>query len=79
MSHFYATIKGHRGEANRCGNKNSGIVGHIRGWNVGARVEVHTETYLNIYGQKEERDVVRVFKTKGSSGGPEKMITEFYK
>jgi len=38
MSHFYASIKGSRGEATRLGTPNSGIKGHIRGWNLGVRV-----------------------------------------
>ena len=38
MSHFYASIQGSRGEATRCGAKNSGIAGHIRGWSSGVYV-----------------------------------------
>ena len=38
MSHFYANIQGNRGEATRGGSKDSGIDGHIRGWNSGAKV-----------------------------------------
>ena len=40
MSRFYASIQGNRGEATRGGTKDSGIYGHIRGWHVGARVDV---------------------------------------
>lgn len=38
MSRFYASIQGNRGEATRQGSKASGIGGHIRGWDIGARV-----------------------------------------
>lgn len=41
MSRFYANIQGNRGEATRQGTAASGIVGHIRGWNLGARVIMH--------------------------------------
>ena len=38
MSHFYSSIQGGRGEATRCGDKHSGIQGHIRGWRSGVQV-----------------------------------------
>lgn len=78
MSHYYARIKGTRGEATRCGSKSSGIWGHICGWNVGARVEIYIERFTNIYGEQEERDVVRVFKTGGTNRGDGEIIAEFY-
>lgn len=77
MSHFYATIKGSRGEANRCGTANSGISGDIRGWNVGAKVEVSREKKTNVYCETEEFDLVRVYKTKGSNGVGLELIAEF--
>ena len=53
----------------RRGNKNSGISGHIRGWSIGARVEM---TY------EDGKDVCRVYRTGGSGGrlGNE-LISEF--
>jgi len=33
MSHFYGYLQGNRGEATRCGTKDSGINAHIRSWN----------------------------------------------
>lgn len=51
------------------GSKDSGITGHIRGWGIGARVELR-----HIDG----RDVVRVYRTTGSSGpGHDELIAEF--
>jgi hypothetical protein len=69
MAQFYAEIQGNRGEATRMGSKDSGISGHIRGWNIGARV---------VCTHEDGRDVVRVFKTSGSNGhGSSKLIAEF--
>ncbi len=58
MAQFYAEIQGNRGEATRMGTKNSGIRGHIRGWNVGVRIE----------GSHGDRDTFDVYATSGSSG-----------
>ena len=60
MSRFYASIQGNRGEATRQGTSSSGIYGHIRGWDIGAKVEC----YVNSSGD----DVVRVYLTSGSTG-----------
>lgn len=69
MAQFYASIQGNRGEATRVGTKSSGIVGHIRGWEVGARVYCSHEN---------GHDVVRVYKTSGSTGRErEKLIATF--
>ena len=32
MSHFYGTLKGSRGEATRCGSKDSGVVTYTASW-----------------------------------------------
>jgi hypothetical protein len=32
MSHFYGTLKGNRGEATRCGTKNSGMITEAASW-----------------------------------------------
>ena len=59
MSRFYASIQDSRGEATRMGTPNSGIEGHIRGWNVGARVVCFMDD--------EGQDKVAVYLTSGSS------------
>lgn len=69
MSRFYASIQGARGEATRQGHANTGITGHIRGWNIGARVDMSVDEAGN--------DVVRVFKTGGSSDPHGTLIAEF--
>jgi hypothetical protein len=59
MSRFYASIQGSRGEATRQGTDNSGITGHIRGWDVG----------INIKGYvKDGKDWFHVYLTHGTGG-----------
>ncbi len=41
MSRFYASIQGNRSAATRQGTAASGIAGHIRGWDIGVKVEGH--------------------------------------
>ena len=62
MAQYYADIQGNRGEATRMGTKNSGMGGHIRGWNVGARVWMG-------YNEETEQDECTVSITGGSNGG----------
>lgn len=59
MAHFYGDLKGNRGEATRMGTANSGISGHIRGWDFGARV--------TCYVNRDGEDCVRVVLTGGSN------------
>lgn len=68
MAHFYASIEGSRGMATRAGTKNSGMIGHIRGWDIGARVEL---------SHVDGRDVVRVYRTGGSNGYRSELVAEF--
>jgi hypothetical protein len=39
MARFIGEVEGQRGEASRLGSAASGISAHVRGWNVGVRVE----------------------------------------
>ena len=69
MAQFYANIQGNRGKATRIGTKASGIGGHIRGWRVGARIEI---------SHIDGKDVVCVYRTGGSIGpDPHELIAEF--
>jgi len=61
MSHFYGSMQGSRGEATRCGTKNSGFTAHIRGWDIGVEVWLR-------YDEKKKCDVVEVQLTGGSNG-----------
>ena len=60
MSRFYASIRGNRGEATRCGTTTSGMTGHICGWDVGVEVMLHANS--------KGEDTVDIFATPGSSG-----------
>ena len=69
MGHFYANIQGNRSEATRMGGKDSGIRGHIRGWEGGGRVACQHEDGV---------DVVYIYATTGSNGGStEKLLGRF--
>ncbi len=61
MSHFYATIQGHRGEGTRTGTKTSGITSHTKGWNSGVRVR-------GFYNEETGEDEFVVTVTGGSNG-----------
>ena len=39
MARFYGEIQGNKGQATRMGTKTSGFHAHIRGWDVGIKVE----------------------------------------
>jgi len=71
MSQFYGSIEGSRGKATREGSKASGMEGHIRGWNIGARV-------ICSYDEHSGKDTVKVYKA-GGSGKPssQELIAEF--
>lgn len=70
MARFYATIKGNRGEASRMGTKDSGMQGHIRGWNLGARVIMSVD--------EDGKDICTVTLTSGSGySGKVKHLGEF--
>lgn len=58
MSQFYGSMKGCRGETTRAGSKQSGMIAHIRGWNIGVQI------YLS---HANGRDEIQVFKTGGSN------------
>jgi hypothetical protein len=60
MAHFYADIQGNRGMATRMGTPNSGINGHIRGWNIGVKVVGWVD--------ENGKDCFQVHKTGGSTG-----------
>lgn len=70
MAHFYSEIKGNRGEATRMGTENSGIRGHIRGWDIGVVVY----GYVNENGEDE----FEVRLTPGSNSyGSSKLLGRF--
>ncbi len=62
MAHFYGSVEGSRGEATRCGTKNSGITAHARGWDIGGHISMG-------YQVDTEEDAVEFLITSGSNGG----------
>lgn len=60
MAHFYGDLQGNRGRATRMGTKDSGIGGHMRGWDIGACVSV-------TYNKEKDQDEVTVRITGGSN------------
>jgi hypothetical protein len=67
MSRFYGTMQGSRGETSRQGTAASGLSGHIRGWNVGGRVEMRADG---------EEDTAELFVTRGSNGYTSELIAQ---
>ena len=59
MARFMAEIQGNRGSTSRSGSKASGIDGHIRGWNLGIKVQASVDDDGN--------DVFTVYRTGGSN------------
>jgi len=67
MSRFYASIRGSaKTQATRRGNKKSGIIGHIRGWNSGIQVVG--------YVAKDGTDHFCVSRTGGSNDSTTKEL-----
>lgn len=71
MAHFYAVLQGRRGSTSRLGDKRTGIHAMLNGWNSGVYVELSHEDEPD---SGSGRDIVRVYQTKGSNGGGEKVL-----
>lgn len=71
MSHFYGTVKGARGEASRCGTKQSGLQTYTASW----RGAVVVTAY---YNKGRDEDWVRVALTtwRGSGVQPSRVLYE---
>lgn len=68
MAHFYGSMQGGRGETTRTGTKYSGMNAHVRGWNLGIKIELSHEN---------GRDIVSVYQTGGSNGhGPRILLAQ---
>lgn len=68
MSRFYGDLKGNRGEATRCGSKDSGIRSHARGWYFGGKVVMYVDPATG-------EDYMEVYATHGSNGyGQSKLL-----
>lgn len=69
MSHFYGTIQGNRGEATRCGSKESGMETYCASW----KGAIRTYAWFN---KQQNEDWVRVTKTPWQGQGEEKLLYE---
>jgi len=70
MSHFYCEVKG---QGKKCvtagGTKNSGMIAHIRGWDIGIKVKLY-------HNEKTNTDCFIIYQTGGSSNpGELKTLT----
>jgi hypothetical protein len=65
MSRFYVSAQGARGETTRTGTPNSGIVAHVRGWDIGIPVHGWDDNGVDVFG---------VYRTGGSNGSVESHI-----
>ncbi len=71
MSQYFGEVTGKaRTTATRLGSKNSGISGHIRGWDIGGKVIVE-------WNEERQEDVVTIYLTGGSNGGKSKCLGTF--
>ena len=68
MAHYYSRIKGHRGEATRCGSKSSGITARADSYSVGARIEIN-------WSAQFQSDVVTIYATTGSSSNGSRIFS----
>ena len=66
MSRFYASVQGNKSVATRQGTINSGIQGHIRGWNSGVKITGYTNG--------NDEDCFAVYQTSGSVGGSSDVL-----
>ena len=78
MAHFRGVLQGRRGSTSRLGDKRKGIHATLNGWNAGVYVELcHEDEQDCGSGRRSNgtgRDVVRIYQTKGSNGGGEKVL-----
>jgi len=61
MAAFYFSGIGNRKEKTFMGTKSSGLTGHIRGWDVGARVTMR-------WNENKQEEEVTIELTNGSNG-----------
>lgn len=60
MSHYYGTVKGNRGSANRCGTRESGITAAARSYNGSVIVDLS-------YHEGDKCDMVSLYLSEESS------------
>ena len=68
MSHFYGTMQGSRGQATRCGTKNSGMEVVAAAWGGAIRTM--------LYVDEQGRDCYRVEQVQWQGAGEYRLIAE---
>lgn len=72
MSRFYATVNGQsKTTATKCGNKQSGMYAHIRGWNIGATIDLMVDS--------DNEDILCIEITGGSNNAATKKFIGRFK
>ena len=61
MSHFYSEVESKNTTHSKCGTK-SGMSAHLRGWNVGVRIELR-------HNPENNKDYITIHRTGGSNNG----------
>ncbi len=69
MAEFYGELTSGRGTTSRTGNKSTGLIAEVRGWNVGVNVVLTHENGV---------DTVRVYRTGGTNNPTASMVAEFH-
>ena len=70
MAHLYASLSSDVGRRETTKSENSRIGCHIRGWNIGVRVEIKTDA--------DRKDNIWIYRTYGSNGHEsDELITSF--
>jgi len=64
MAHFYGTLQGNRGQATRCGSKDSGVTTVCASWSGAVRCEAYQEERSD--GVKEDWVVVSMIPWHGA-------------
>jgi hypothetical protein len=67
MSHFYGTLNGNRGEATRCGSKDSGMTTYCASWSGAVHCQAH-------YNEKTDEDWVLVELVPWHGHGTNKVL-----
>lgn len=69
MSYFYGTLQGSRGQATRCGTKNSGVTTQAASWNGAVQVDLW-------YDKEKDVERYRVYQVSWHGKGVHQILAE---
>jgi hypothetical protein len=69
MSHFYGVLQGSRGQATRCGTKNSGVETTAASWDGAIQVDLR-------YDEESDKNIYTVSQIPWHGQGVRKIIAE---